>query len=76
MPFMFRDIAADCFPFTIEFLDPATREIVWEHRDIPGPGAIVIPSVRSLGVDRVAVSMTFATGEVVVSDDEDEGASR
>ena len=69
VPFMFTDLAADCFPFTIEFLDPATREVVWERRDIPGPGAIAIPSARSLGVEQVAVRMTFANGEVVVSDE-------
>ena len=26
-PVMFRDIPAGCFPFTIELLDPATREV-------------------------------------------------
>jgi hypothetical protein len=60
----FADLPADCFPFTIELLDPATGETLWTSPRLDGPGAIWIPPARDLGVEKVASRVTFADGTV------------
>ncbi len=72
-PTLFRDLPAECFPFTIELLDPATREPLWATGDIAGPGAISIPAARDLGAERVVSRVTFADGTIVESDGDEAG---
>ena len=66
-PVTFRDLPAECFPFTIELLDPATREALWSVTSGDGPGAIRIPAARELGAERVIARVTFADGTITES---------
>jgi hypothetical protein len=59
----FTDLPAECFPFTIELLDHATREVLWSQTS-DGPGAVRIPSAAELGAERVTARVTFADGTV------------
>lgn len=42
-PMAFHDLPADSFPFTMELLDAATREVRWSVR-VDGPGATKVPA--------------------------------
>jgi hypothetical protein len=67
---MFTDLPAECFPFTIELLDPVTREALWSVTS-DGPGAIQVPAARELGAERVVARVTFGDGTVEESGGED-----
>ena len=59
----FADLPADCFPFTVELLDHATRDVLWSQTG-DGPGAMRVPSAAELGAERVAARVTFADGTI------------
>ena len=59
----FTDLPAECFPFTIELLDPVTREALWAVK-CDGPGAFQVPAARDLGAESVIARVTFADGTV------------
>jgi hypothetical protein len=59
----FADLPADCFPFTVELLDHATRDVLWSQA-VGAPGAVRVPPAAELGAERVAARVTFADGTV------------
>lgn len=40
----FRDIPADSFPFTVEWISEATNEVVYTVT-VPGPGVVEVPAL-------------------------------
>jgi hypothetical protein len=65
---LFTDLPAECFPFTIELLDPGTRAVLWSVRGIAEPGGVWIPPARDLGLNRYGVRLSFADGTAEESD--------
>ena len=63
-PLAFHDLPASSFPFTIEILDNATREVAWSE-EVTGPGAVRIPGLDETGESPKAVRLSFADGQVV-----------
>lgn len=59
----FHDLPASAFPFVMEILDAATREVVWTA-EVKGPGALRIPGTDETGGGPKAVRLTFADGTV------------
>jgi hypothetical protein len=59
----FAELPPECFPFTAELLDHATREILWSQVS-DGPGVTRVPPAAELGAERVASRVTFADGTV------------
>jgi hypothetical protein len=59
----FTDLPAECFPFTVELLDHATRDVLWSQTS-DGPGALRIPPAAELGAERVTARVTFADGTI------------
>jgi hypothetical protein len=58
-PFAFRDLPADYFPLTMEFITESGQVV---HRmDVPGPGAIRIPGLAAEHGPIIA-HLSFANG--------------
>lgn len=66
LPVKFRDLPADCFPFTMEFYDVDTKEI-YEVIHVDGPGATKI-NPKPAHVGRAGVKVRYANGKVVVQE--------
>lgn len=60
---VYRDLPASAYPFTAEPLDTATGMVVWSA-EVTGPGALRVPAVAELGVDRVRARITYADGQI------------
>ena len=62
----FVDLPQSYFPFTIEYLDPDTDEVKYTAT-VDGPGAMDVPSSKSLGLREVKVRVTYADGHVATA---------
>jgi hypothetical protein len=62
-PAAFADLPEEMFPFTVELLSAATREVVWAAT-VDGPGALLVPGPDQTGPGRKAVRITFPDGTV------------
>lgn len=45
----YHELPAHAFPFTLQLVNEITGAVVWEI-EVTGPGAIMVPSLRHLGV--------------------------
>ena len=64
IPAQFVDLPESDFPFTIEFLDAESGQVVWEKR-VEEPGALMIPGRAYTNEGRpVRVRVTYPDGEV------------
>jgi hypothetical protein len=59
---IFRDLPAECFPFTVEYHSKTTGELL--QRDvISGPGMLRVPALGRLG-HQVAVTVRWGDGAI------------
>jgi hypothetical protein len=67
----FRDLPADCYPFTVRARRESDGEIVWSRR-VTGPCALQVPPL-SAEHGPVYIQIYYADGDMVDSRDHDDG---
>lgn len=69
LPVAFHDLPAELFPFTVEYLDADSKQVV-ESTTVEGPGAIQIPGKEALGVRATIVHFIFPQVEFWMDENE------